>query len=294
MRIVIYALMPLLVLLAITSNACLLAYLIAWGLDDPSLLRKLIIRITQISLLLSIYPLMRMLKLTKEDLGLAEKKIFISQLLRGFGLGILTLLPIFIVLYLFEINVFDDSQPWSIGLVFKKITIAFVLASLIGVVEELVFRGMLLAGLRRNLPVIAAVLLTSTYYASLHFLDTKSSLSADNFSLAASFQLLIEAFINIFNPENVAAFCALLMVGIFLAVIRVNNKQSLAVCIGCHAGWVFQIKMSKSLFNTNPNAEYLAIFEGHSGGILGPLATVWLAALVVGYIFYKKYQAYAA
>ncbi|MDO9162685.1 MAG: type II CAAX endopeptidase family protein [Methylococcaceae bacterium] len=290
MRIVIYALMPLLVLLAITSNACLLAYLIAWGMDDPSLLRKLIIRITQISLLLSIYPLMRTLKLTKEDLGLAEKKIFISQLLRGFGLGILTLLPIFIVLYLFEINVFDDSQPWSVGLVLKKITIALLLASLIGIVEEMVFRGMLLAGLRRNLPVIAAVLLTSTYYAALHFLDSKSPVSAANFSLLTSFQLLIEAFINIFNPDNTAAFCALLMVGIFLAVIRVNNKHSLAVCIGCHAGWVFQIKMSKSLFNTNPNSEYLAIFEGHSGGILGPLATVWLAVLVVGYIFYKKNQ----
>jgi hypothetical protein len=48
--------------------------------------------------------------------------------------------------------------------------------------------------------------------------------------------------------------------------------------------------MSKSLFNTNPKSEYLAIFEGHSGGVLGPLATCWLAALLIAYFLYKKYK----
>ncbi|MDP3334257.1 MAG: CPBP family intramembrane metalloprotease [Methylococcaceae bacterium] len=290
MKIVFYALVPLLVLLAITFNACILGYLIAWSFDDPSLLRKLIIRITQISLLLSIYPVMRKLKLTKVDLGLAERKVFIKQLLHGLGLGVLTLLPIFIVLYVFKVNVFDDSQPWSVGLVLKKVTIALLLASLIGVVEELVFRGMLLAGLKRNMPIIVAVLLSATYYAALHFLDSKSSVNAETFSLLSAFHLLAGAFINVFDSENTAAFFALLMVGILLAVIRTELKQSLAVCIGCHASWVWQIKMSKSLFNTNPNAEYLTIFEGHSGGVLGPLATYWLAILLLGYFAYKKYK----
>jgi hypothetical protein len=50
-----YSIVPLLVLLAATSTACLLGYLIALGLDDPSALRKLITRLTQILLLLSIF-----------------------------------------------------------------------------------------------------------------------------------------------------------------------------------------------------------------------------------------------
>lgn len=290
MKYVFYALIPLLVLLTVTFTACVLGYLIAWGLDDPSALRKLIIRSTQVLLLLSIFPVMRVLKLTKADLGLAEKKIFIRQLMRGFGLGILTLLPIFIVLYVFEVNVFDESQLWSAGLVGKKVTIALLLASLIGVVEELVFRGMLLAGLRRSMPVIAAILMSSTYYSALHFLDTNSVVSAEAFNMLTGFQLLMEAYVNVFNPENTATFFALLMVGIFLGVVRTQIKHSLAVCIGCHAGWVWQIKMSNSLFNTNPNSEYLAIFEGHSGGVLGPLTTVWLAAVLVVYFSYKKYK----
>lgn len=289
MRYIFYALIPLLVLLAVTFTACVLGFVIAWGMDDPSLLRKLIIRITQILLLLSVYPAMRMLKLTKEDLGLTAKKVFFKQLLQGFGFGLVTLMPIFIVLALIGVNVFDGSQPWSVALVLKKITIAMLLASLIGVVEEMVFRGMLLAGLRRNMPAIAAVLLGSIYYAALHFLDSKSAVSAQAFNIQSGFQLLAEAFANVFKSENITAFFALLVVGIFLSVIRTEFKQSLGLCIGCHAGWVWQIKMSKSLFNTNPNSEYLYFFSGHSG-VLGPLVTGWLLVLLVGYFFYKKQQ----
>jgi len=289
MRVIFYALIPLMVLLAVTSTACVLGYVIAWGLDDPSLLRKLIIRSTQILLLLSIYPVMRSLKLTKEDLGLAPQKMLIRQILQGFGFGLLTLMPIFIFLTLVGVNVFDDSQTWTVGLVMKKITIALLLASLISIVEESVFRGMLLAGLRRSMPVVVAVLLSATYYAALHFLDSKSVISAQTFNILTGFQLLAEAFANVFNSENITAFFALFMVGIFLNVIRTEFKHSLGLCIGCHAGWVWQIKMSKSLFNTNPNSEYLYFFSGHSG-VLGPLVTGWLIAVLAGYVVYKKYQ----
>ncbi len=287
MRYIFYALVPLLVLLAVTSSACVLAYLITWGLDDPSLLRKLIIRISQILLLLSIYPVMRVLKLSKDDLGIAEKPLFIRQLFKGFGIGLLTLLPIFILMAIIGVNVFDDSQAWSIGLVAKKLAIAFSLAALIGVVEELVFRGMLLAGLRRNMPVIVAIILGSIYYAGLHFLDSKSTISPATFNILTGFQLLSEAYGNVFNSENTTAFFALLMVGVFLSVIRTQIKQSIGLCIGCHAAWVWQIKMSKSLFNTNPHSEYLSYFNGHSG-VLGPLATVWLLVILLGYFGYKK------
>jgi len=259
-------------------------------LDDPSALRKLMIRSTQVLLLLSIYPVMRALKLTKGDLGLSANNIFIKQLLQGFGLGLLTLLPMIIVLYLFEVNVFDDSQSWSLGLVLKKVIISLLLALLIGVVEELVFRGMLLSGLRHSMPVIAAVLLSSSYYAALHFLDSNSKISAESFNLLTGFQLLAEAYVNVFDTANITTFFALFMVGVFLSVVRIQLKHSLAICIGCHAGWVWQIKMNQSLFNTNPNSEYLAIFEGHSGGVLGPLTALWLAGVLVVYFGYKKFK----
>ncbi|MFZ2312129.1 MAG: CPBP family intramembrane glutamate endopeptidase, partial [Methylobacter sp.] len=82
---------------------------------------------------------------------------------------------------------------------------------------------------------------------------------------------------------------ALLMVGIFLGVLRAQVKESLGLCIGCHTCWVWQIKMSKSLFNTDFNSEYLYLVSSYDG-VVGPLVTVWLILAVGSYFVYKKVQ----
>jgi len=286
-RYIAYSIVPLLVLLAATSIACLLAYLIALGLGDPSVLRKLITRLTQIFLLLSIFPAMTYLKLSKEDLGFSARPAFLKQLPQGFGIGLLTLMPIFIVLYVLGINVVDQSQQWTVGFIAEKTLIALSLALLISVIEESIFRGILLAGLKKNMPVIAAVLISSTYFAALHFLDSRTEISQQDFNLLSSFVLLGEAFANVFNPQNLSAFFSLLAVGVFLAVLRTQVKESLGLCIGCHAGWVWQIKMNSSLFDTDYNSAYLYLVSSYNN-VVGPLVTVWLSLAILGYFVYKK------
>jgi hypothetical protein len=286
-RYLVYSIVPLLVLLAATSTACVLGYLIALGLDNPSVLRKLITRITQILLLLSIFPTMAYLKFKKEDLGFTARPVFLKQLPQGFGLGLITLMPIFIIQYVLGINVFDELQPWTVGLVAKKTILSLLLASLIAVVEESVFRGMLLAGLKKNMPVVAAILISSTYFAALHFLDSRTEISHQNFNILSGFILLGEAFTNVLNPNNASAFFSLLAVGTFLAVLRTQVKESLGLCIGCHAGWVWQIKMNNSIFNTNTNSEYLYLIS-NDNNVVGPLVTGWLSLVIIGYFAYKK------
>lgn len=286
-RYLIYSIAPLLVLLLATSTACVLGYLIALGLDDQSLLRKLIIRLTQIFLLLSIFPAMAYLGFSKEDLGFTARPAFLKQLQQGFGFGLITLAPIFIILYVLGINIVDPLQPWTVGLAAKKMLISLLLALLISVIEESIFRGMLLAGLKKGLPVIAAILISSSYFAALHFLDSKTEIPQQEFNILSGFTLLGEAFINVLNPQNSSAFFSLLVVGIFLAVIRTQVKESLGLCIGCHAGWVWQIKMSGSLFNTDFSSEYLYLVSSYNH-VVGPLVTGWLSLAIIGYFFYKK------
>ena len=281
------SIMPLLVLLAATSTACLLGYLIALGLDDHSLLRKLITRITQLLLLLSIFPTMAYLKLNKNDLGFSARSVFLKQIPLGFGLGLLTLMPVFIALYLLGINIIDEAQPWTVGLAAKKMFLSLLLGLLIATVEESIFRGMLMAGLKKHLPVIAAILISSAYFAALHFLDSKSQISQQQFNVFSGFILLGDAFTNVANPKNGSAFLSLLMVGIFLAVLRTQVKESLGLCIGCHAGWVWQIKMSGSVFNTNFGSEYLYLVSSYNN-VVGPLVTAWLSLAIIGYFVYKK------
>jgi len=285
-----YSIVPLLVLLAATSTACLLGYLIALGLEDPSALRKLITRLTQILLLLSIFPAMAYLKLNKEDLGFSARPTFLKQLPQGFGIGLVTLMPVFIVLYVLGIDIVDNSQPWTVGFIAEKTILSLLLSLLIAVVEESIFRGMLLAGLKKNMPVVAAILISSAYFAALHFLDSKTEISQQNFHLSSGFILLGEAFSNVLNPKNASSFLSLLAVGAFLAVLRTQVKESLGLCIGCHAGWVWQIKMNGSLFNTDYNSEYLYLVSSYNY-VVGPLVTVWLSLAIIGYFVYKKIRA---
>lgn len=286
-RYIAYSLAPLLILLAIVSTACLLGYPVTLVLGDPSILRKIIHRLTQIFLVLSIFPAMAYLKLKKEDLGFTAKSVFLKQLQQGFGIGLVTLMPIFIILYVLGVNVADTSQPWTVGFMAEKMIMSLLLALLIGVVEESVFRGMLLAGLKKNMPVFAAILISSAYFAALHFLDSKTEIPRQQLNVFSGFILLGEAIENVLNPKNASAFFSLLMVGAFLAVLRTQVKESLGLCIGCHAGWVWQIKVSGSLFNTDYSSEYLYLVSSYNY-VVGPLVTGWLLLAVAGYFVYQQ------
>jgi len=78
-----------------------------------------------------------------------------------------------------------------------------------------------------------------------------------------------------------------LLVGIFLGVLRAEVKESLGLCIGCHTCWVWQIKMSKNLFNTDSSSDYIYLVSSYDG-VVGPLVTVWLSLAIIGYFVYKK------
>jgi uncharacterized protein len=282
-----YAFVPLLVLMAATFLACILAYFLMqiWG-DDLSF-RTLIRKSTQLLLVLSIFPAMHYLNLSKGDLGFSAKPLFIKQLFQGAGLGFITLLPVFIAIYLFGVNVIDESKQWTFFWLGKKLVVELLLALLISLFEEPVFRGILLAGLNKKLPVCATILVSAFYYAILHFLDSKTQLPAQNLDLLSGFRLLGEAFTHLFNPEILSAFFALFAVGVFLGIVRTQVKASLGLCIGCHACWVWQIKLSKDLFNINPNSEYLYLVSSYDG-VIGPLVTTWLVLAMLGYFLYKR------
>jgi hypothetical protein len=92
-----------------------------------------------------------------------------------------------------------------------------------------------------------------------------------------------------------SSLLSLMMVGVFLAVIRIHVPNSLALCIGCHACWVWQIKMSKVFFDTNLWSEYIYInlwseyifLVGRYDAIVGPLVTVWLGFALLVYFIWR-------
>ncbi len=249
--------------------------------------RKIVSKSTQLFLVLSIFPAMAYLKINREALGFAERSLFLKQLLQGFALGFITLIPVFIVLYALGVHVIDETKTWTAGLLAKKLILELLLALIISLIEEPVFRGILLSGLKKKLPIIAAILLSAFYYAALHFLNSKTEIPAQELTLFSGFKLLGAAFANLLNPEILPAFFALFMVGVFLATLRTKVKAGLGLCIGCHTGWVWQIKMSKSVFNTDLNSDYLFLVSPYDG-VIGPLVSAWLMVALMGYFVYQR------
>jgi len=81
----------------------------------------------------------------------------------------------------------------------------------------------------------------------------------------------------------------LFMVGIFLCVVRTQIKQSLGLCIGIHASWVWQIKLSKDFFNTNYDSPYIYLVSSYDG-LVGPLIAAWLLLATIVYLAFRYWR----
>lgn len=274
------ALLPLPLLIALSLCAVLLSTAIAALTDNLFPQAKLIGKLTLILLLFGSIPIRRYLQLSWQDLGFAECKRFFRQISFGMLVAFATLLPVLLGLYLLGIRVWDSTHPWTLSHLGGKLIIALLMALLIGIGEELLFRGLLLTSLRRKLPLITSIIVSSLYFAALHFLKPQIHLPESEYSLSNGLLLLHSAYTNWLNPQIVPAFLALAIIGLFLGTLRSQYPQTLGLCIGCHAGWVWQIKIFKDLSNLNPQSEYLS-WVSHYDGVVGPLTSVWLLAVLI-------------
>lgn len=288
LRCVLAVLSPVAVFMIAIFCASILAYAAVSVLGDDVSYRTIFKKFTQFFLVVSLLPLMMLLKLNWGDLGFAARHQFINQLKHGAGLGFVTLFPVLCTLVLLDIHVVDDSKPWTAIWLGKKLLLEFFLALLISLVEEPLFRGILVTGLQRTMPATGAVIIGAFYYAALHFMNSNIELPADRINALSGFVLLQDALMHVFNRNYLTPFIALWTVGMFLGLIRTRINLSLGLCIGCHASWVWQIKLSKLMFNTNPQSDYLYFVSGYDG-VIGPLVTVWLMIAMMGYFgFYRK------
>ena len=284
---ILYALVPLAVLLALSLLSCVLGYFLIQIVGDRFTLAKVISKTTLFFLVLSIFPAMRWLKIRRSDMGLASGKIMFKQIFQGFALGLLTLLPVLLIEYGLGIHGIDEAKNWTVGLLAQKMGETLLMGLLIASIEEPLFRGLLISSLSRQMPLYVAVLVSAIYYATMHFLRSHSKIPSGEVTFSSGFRLLAEAFGNALDPVNFSAWVSLLMVGIFLGILRTRASVNLALCIGCHAAWVWQIKMSKSLFDTHFKSAY-GFWVSHYDGVIGWLVALWLSSVLLAYWGYRQ------
>ena len=281
------SLVPFMMLLFFSVIGCFMGYGIFLLLDGAAQLNRIISRVTQILLILSIYPAMHWLSISARDLGFVPLKSFFKQMSAGIVLGIVTLLPVLLISYTLDIIVIDEARVWTLEKIASSLLGAFFLALLVSLLEEPMFRGILISAYAKRIGISATIFVSSFYYALLHFIKTKTAIPVEQAEISDSFRLLVEAFQNLLNPEHLGAFWALLMVGIFLAVMRTRLQLSLAWCIGCHAAWVCQIKMAHKITDVNFDSDLLYLISPYDG-VIGPMVAIWLTLVICIYLKYEQ------
>ena len=203
-----YCLAPLGVLLLAITLASVLGYVILLVIGDVVSMERIVNKGTQVFLVLAIFPLRRILNLNWGDIGFNGKQTFYLQLVQGLAAGIATLGPVILLLYILDIRVLDAAMVWTFGSILKTVSISLLAAFAISLLEEPVFRGVLLVGLERRLGLVLGIVISACYYGGLHFLKTDLDVSYQALNWFSGFELAFDAFGNLLKPENFSAFLA--------------------------------------------------------------------------------------
>ena len=145
---------------------------------------------------------------------------------------------------------YPKAEPPGLGKLLPKILIPAVVASLL---EEWVFRGLILGLWLRFARPVAACIGTSLLFSFLHFLKPPSgTVIADPAHPLAGFDLLAKILLHFTDPMFfVTDFATLLLVGLILAMARVRTG-ALWFSIGLHAGWIMAFKAFGMLYRKVP------------------------------------------
>ncbi len=140
------------------------------------------------------------------------------------------------------LNRFPQAIDWG-----KAVKGALPGALIVAVIEELLFRGVLLGIFLRAMKPAPAIASLSFLFAFVHFLSPPPLARVPDPEAAnAGFILLGQIFSRFADPLSmVSRFSILAMVGVVLAYARYRTA-SLWLPVGLHAGWVFGIGIFKA------------------------------------------------
>ena len=171
------------------------------------------------------------------------------------------------------------AHPPAFGLLLGKILVPAVAASLL---EECLFRGLLLGLWLRFARPPAACVGTSLLFAFLHFLKPPDgTLIADPTQALAGFELLGKILLHFTDPLFfVTDFASLLGAGLILAWARLRTG-ALWFSIGLHAGWIMVFKGFNLLYQNVPGHPLRpwGVGDNLRSGVL-PLLTLGLTAVI--------------
>jgi membrane protease YdiL (CAAX protease family) len=222
--------------------------------------------------LAGIWPLMRSLGTTSwREIGLPPPYGQMNKLVGGLLLGLLSLA--FVVVIEIGAGARSFNHNATAHQITGAIFSALISAVVVGLIEEILFRGAVYGGLRKALYWPFALVFSSFIFAFVHFLGRADIPGPIEWN--SGLILLPRLFdLQAFFPE----FLGLTLVGILLA-LAYQRTGNLYCSIGMHAGWVLVLRIFASLTVQSPAVS--GVFWGSGKMIDGWLAFLALAITLV-------------
>jgi uncharacterized protein len=204
-----------------------------------------------IAALALLWPLVSALRVRRwRDLGLEKNPRAGADLAMGFAIAAIPLLCCGAVVIGLHIYSLRQAFLWH------KMPTVLAAASIVPILEELLFRGFILGILLRGFSRLSAILLTSAFFSIVHFLKAPEATTPnDAVGWFSGFDSIAHSFGQFGQPMLLAAgFLTLFAIGCILADARLQTS-SLWLAVGLHAGWIF----ANGTFSKAAHREILAL-----------------------------------
>lgn len=272
----------------IAGTVLLLSALLAPILFDflPFKFERIFNRLIMVFTLAALFLFVR---LTREKLslyGLNENPKALSHIVTGFAGGFITLSLLTVLKIAFGAAVW---QPQIAGIsIFGALLAALGTAFLIAVIEEFFFRGVVYQSLKQSMvpgtinlypfAIAAAVLITSLFYALIHFVGEKKLYIGPDPHFKDSLKLMLSPFLSFLSWQTFwQAAVGLFVFGLVLNMLAIRSR-SLYMSIGLHAGCVFFVKSDRFFVEFTTNAPFL-----WGSDLMYDSLTGWLFILGMGF-----------
>ena len=236
---------------------------------------RILTRSVLLVLLILLIPLWRMVP--KETSGLIFPDFSIRQFSQSFLVGLVILaIPVFMILIL-EIRLIALELEISFLTILGILLVGIFLACLIGLFEEILFRGFLYGSLKKRIGGVMAALVSSALYSSVHFLKPTGELELP-INWFAGFVYLEQSIGNMmYLQQDWDARLSLMILGCFFCLIR--ERFNLFCCIGLHAAFVVGIAITRQLTTVNLDSQFLSLISSYNE-VIGQLVSLWLLLLI--------------
>ena len=209
------------------------------------------------------------------------------RLLQGLAAGIAIMAIIEANLLFLGIHDLDKEQIFSLSAISRLLLKGLITGLLVGLVEELIFRGALLGGLSRRTNTAVALVTVSLVYAAVHYLKFRDLPADTVVNWYTGVAMLPAALFQFAEPARYDAMLTLFFLGLLLGLVRLLTGNLLA-CIGIHAGLVTGEKVIQSVAGFVPHNPH-AHLVNHYDQFMGDLASAWLLVFCVAfYFFYRR------